>query len=80
VTQRHTVRIATPASTNFDFIGQQGLVEERARPSLRGAKKDPDRVFVNVLRFAKIKRKGWKRKRDKPGDPQKLHQGSQTDL
>jgi hypothetical protein len=41
VTQRHTVRTVTPASTNFDFIGQYGLVEERAKAFAERGKEGP---------------------------------------
>jgi hypothetical protein len=36
----------------FDFIGLQGLLEERAKAFAERAKKDLGGVFVNILRFA----------------------------
>jgi hypothetical protein len=42
----------------FDFIGlTEGTTEERARTFTERGKKEPDWVFVTVLRFAQAERK-----------------------
>jgi hypothetical protein len=40
----------------FDFIGLQGTIEERAEAFAERGKKEPDWVFVNILRFAQVQK------------------------
>jgi hypothetical protein len=40
-----------------DFIGLQGTIEERAEAFAERGKKEPDWVFVNILRFAQVQKK-----------------------
>jgi hypothetical protein len=40
----------------FDFIGLQGLIEERARAFADRSRKDPDWLFTSLLRFAQAQK------------------------
>jgi hypothetical protein len=49
-------KIQWEVSQIFDFIGLQGTIEERAKAFAERGKKEPDLVFVSILRFAQVQK------------------------